>query len=483
MKNILILILTLLAFIQGCTRKLSSIQIPSIQSPSIKSPLIESPSIKSPSKSEKSVGKLEIKNLSGIFGEVVINKKAKRVYELTNHHSETIENIKASFDNNHFKFDLPYPGISTASTKTATYQPCSNKLPQGKTCLIAVTFQPISSNRESGSLNINYTIENKNYEFKYELSGIGKVQTEAQKLLEKLKSTFTENRALPYDANYNNKLIEGKLSKIHSKNFNYTDFFNDPSKKGYEVWEKQLKVNRVVGITFRSDSRPIYKEFKSCGDNWTKGFDLKNSITNRVIHYPAQIDEFGNGINCGIKDVGGFWPTFTRVNDMKKINNLLIEYKRTHQKDFDPALHPINDLFPNQAPIYSSKTDYLNWYVQNILNVSAHVHDDYDFKGFISTTTNPSLAKFWGTKNWVYATYVEGGFLLPEPQNPDFDLTHGGTFTKYSENEVAVPGGIDWEDVIGYIDRTTNKIYIRDGFKDLDKESYIKVLQGLSNAL
>lgn len=72
----------------------------------------------------KSPPGLEILNLSGNYGTITINKKFKLTYQVRNNYPDNIENIKVSFENNNFKFELPYPGISTASTKADVFPPC-----------------------------------------------------------------------------------------------------------------------------------------------------------------------------------------------------------------------------------------------------------------------------------------------------------------------------------------------------------------------
>jgi hypothetical protein len=429
-----------------------------------------------PSKNE-----LHIENLSGNFGDVIISNKSKRIYELKNYHKESIENISANIDNSHFYFINGYPGKDENVSGIASQNYCSFKLEAGKSCKIAVTFEPKLTKEEIGTLQISYSIHSEHHEFKFNLNGKGKTLTNAQRLLAKLKDNFIEVTKIPHKdkaLNKDKKIIESILSQGHSNHFNYSDFYNDPNKKNVEIWEKHLNVPRVIGYTFRSDSRGPEVLFTECSKEWREGYELNSPISGRIVKYPPQIDRYNNGINCGVKDTGGFWPYVTRAEDLVKINKLLLQYKKDTGKDFDLADHPVNNESSGQS--VSPGTDTLSWYLQNVLNLSAYVHETYDYKGFVSTTTNATFAQGW-SGDWVYITYVEGGFLLPEMSDPNFHFSKGGTFAAFSENEVAVAGGIPWEDVMGYYKKHSKKVYFREGFKEMDPAAYEKIFKIVSS--
>ena len=447
--------------------------------------------------------KLSIDNLKGDFGDILISQKSKRVFHLTNFHTEPVKIISVKLSNTFFTIPGGYPGVSSLNSNDSSIPPCSSRLDSGKSCKIGVIFEPKSTNKESDFLTINYAIKSGSQQFKYKLTGNGRNLTQAQKLLAMLKNNMIET---PVSQAYKGKkinsvnLINSVLEKGHSRVFSYSDFFNDPTKKGYEVWEKQLKVKRVIGYTFRSDTRGPDVHFSKCGEEWNNGYELTDPITGNTIKYPPQRDEKNNPLNCGIKNVGGFWPTATRPSDLKFINSLLIDYKKRTGKDFNLAEHPINDL-PN-SPGYGKvvipeipgqgkniipenpgiRTAHLNWYLQNILNVSAHVHASYDFKGFLSTTMSPGYAFAWPGE-WVYVSYVEGGFKLPDSSDSSFKISDGSSFTMREEYEVAVPGGILWEDIVAYTEKGSNKIYFREGFQNMDPVAYHTLHKLLSSYL
>ena len=420
---------------------------------------------------------LHIENLSGNFGEIIISKKSKRIYVLKNYYKETVENIKAKIENSNFYFPNGFPGNDMNSSDHY----CSSNLESGKSCKIAVVFEPKLILEEIGTLQISYSINSIKHEFQFSLNGKGKELTHAQRLLATLKDNFIEVTKVPNKDNIfkkEKKLIESVLAQGHSNNFNYNDYYHDPNKKNIEIWEKHLKIPRVIGYTFRSDRRAPEVPFSECSKEWKEGYEITDPVSGYIVKYPAQIDKNHNGMNCGVKDTGGFWPYATRAQDLIKINNLLLQYKKETGKDFNLAEQPVDHSSSGNSVDPGTAT--LSWYLQNVLNLSAYVHETYDYKGFVSTTTSVSFANGWSGE-WVYITYVEGGFLLPDTDDPSFHFSTGGTFTAFSENEVAVVGGIPWEDVMGYYKKHSKKIYFREGFKEMDPVAYEKIIEAISS--
>ena len=384
---------------------------------------------------------------------------------------------------------MPYPGISTASTKIVDIFPCpplGMELESGKKCILSVTFQPDLEKLESGNLKVEYTIDSKKYSFVFHLEGSGKVETEAHKALEKLKPTFSVVNPITPAPTVDDKLIESVLAKGHSNKFAYDDYFSTfASKTNVDVLQKQLNVPRVIGYTFRADARPPRQSWDDCDNDWKNGFTLKDPITGKDVVYPGN----PKGTDCGIENVGGFLPNYTRKKDIEKINKLLIEYKNKTGNNFNPSADDFEILkkFPSWAPSITSESDFLNWYIQSVLNLSAHVHGNFDYKGFISTSTKIGLVKSWssGSDKSIYVMYFEGGYLLPLTSDPNFKIkSAGANMTMANENEVAVPGLVAWEDIMAYIDlspKGTKKIMVRDGFKEMDPDAYNKVVAALSN--
>ncbi|APJ03383.1 hypothetical protein [Silvanigrella aquatica] len=472
MKKIKIILLLLILEFISCRCSLKNNTLPQIQSQNIvqfRSPKIyENP--------------IEVFNFNGKFGEVFILNKSKFNIILKNNSNKNITINNITFTNTTFKFDLPYPGISTASTKLGSDLPCGIILNKNKRCIFSVTFQPVSERVELGKIVIDFTINTIMNKYTFEISGVGKEKSFALKELEKLKTTFSKvaKRSTPNPPT--TKIIKSILANGHSNKFVYDDFFASFNNKSVNVLQKQLSVNRTIGYTYRSDFRPPEKPWINCDDDWKKGFSLKDPISSRKITYPGH----SVGTNCGIKDIGGFFPSVTRKKDIEKINKMLINYKKETGKNFDPSKDNfmILNKYPNNVPLTTAPiSDQLNWWLQSVLNLSGHVFSDYSYKGFISTSTNINfIINNWsgGTLSNVYVVYQEGGYLLPNRSNPDFNLDNGSHFVKFNENEVAVPGAILWEDVMAYVSIPEKDIMVRDGFEAMDKNAYDIIINDLS---
>ncbi|BBH54434.1 hypothetical protein [Fluviispira sanaruensis] len=467
-------------------------------------------SCKKDSNSESVASKLQIINLSGNFGLITMSYKFKRTFELQNFYSEKIIIKNITISNSNFKLESPNPDTTVTSNEI---QSCSSELESEKKCLLSVIFQPSNTNFEIGFIEVDYEINGGISSFKFQISGQGKEETETHKLLSQLGNKF-----IIKFADYNvkgkpiaeNKFIKSILEKNHSRKFVYDDFFQDKANKGHEVWDLQLKVPRVIGYVFRSDTRGPSVQFKDCLDEWQNGYKLNDPMTGTEVEYKKQVDKFGNKINCGVEDVGGFWPRTTFPNDLKYINEMLIRYKKMTGEDFDITKQPIDDLpeAPNSKDFKKSNRGYiptdfgkmtliLNWYLQNQLNLSAHVHENYDFKGFISTSYQAKFVHDWASRTiegtstyimpkgsrWIYVIYTEGGFEMPESNDPDYKITKAPKikFVKYDNKEVVIAGGVPWEDIMAYTEMDSNKIFFREGFDKMDYKAYKKIYRLLSS--
>ncbi|BBH53341.1 hypothetical protein [Fluviispira sanaruensis] len=424
----------------------------------------------------------EINNINGKFGRTIINKNMKLNFILINNHSGTAENINATFDNNNFKFLNGYPGINYTSS-TSIKPPCTFNLNSKSECTLAVSFDPDNENFVYGNLIITYEVNSKQYVFKFPLIGVGVKQTKAQELLGKLKKSFSPVNKLTEPSPHKTTLIETILAVGHSQKFAYDDYFNSLPSKNIEVINKQLSLKRVIGFTFRGDTRSQVIDYKDCEDDWKYGFNIIDPKTGNEISYPGH-----PGAGCGIKDVGGFFPTFTRKKDIEKINNLLIDYKKNYGKDFDPTIDNFRvlTLYPTAPFTFFSnisETDVLNWWLQSTLNIAAHTAGFYEYKGFISTTTNIFIADKFSKNGTVYALYQEGGYLLPEFSDPKNQLSGGGALASIDENEVAVPGAVDWDDVVAYYNKSEKILMVRDGLKEMDSKAYDEIINEFSHIM
>jgi hypothetical protein len=157
-----------------------------------------------------------------------------------------------------------------------------------------------------------------------------------------------------------------------------------------------------------------------------------------------------------IKDAGGFLPNYTRQDHIDKHEN----------------------------------SSGLNWAVDEFAALNLQKFIDKQFLGgFISTTKSIAVAKGFALglttdhpqtmDGWVYACFVEGGIHLPP--------LGGHQWVKYAEQEISMPGNLDWEDVVAC--RRVSKVephpfvgplYIKTTFPDQDRNAYREIYDLLS---
>ncbi len=170
-----------------------------------------------------------------------------------------------------------------------------------------------------------------------------------------------------------------------------------------------------------------------------------------------------------IKNAGGFNPNQTR--DEQLINA---------EKDHKDAIKWRKD---GGGMTMNSST---------ALNLPVFLKNQF-LGGFISVTKSIAVAKSFacgmgGTTSrnpgWVYACFVEGGFEIPKVDNL---ITFDGKDVPvpYNEQEIAMPGLIEWEDVVACraVDRDgwfKGRIFIRQSFYSSDKEAFHQIYRLLN---
>jgi|GEM_PF-2124524 len=100
-------------------------------------------------------------------------------------------------------------------------------------------------------------------------------------------------------------------------------------------------------------------------------------------------------------------------------------------------------------------------------------------KNYISTSKDIGKAKQFAKEGgWVFVTRVRGGFHLSS------DHLWGQTFIQ-SEQEIALPGGLEWSEVFGFRQQKSGflagPLYMRKGFREANPAAYDKVFQFMSN--
>jgi hypothetical protein len=136
----------------------------------------------------------------------------------------------------------------------------------------------------------------------------------------------------------------------------------------------------------------------------------------------------------------------------------------------------------------------------NIMKHLANVDNyttDQNFKPYVSTTTSVGIAKcfanYWkkppvGVETFCYAVRVRSGYRLPSTAGTLFDLKKLHGFANWAEQEVIVPCGIFWEDVVGWrLIRTTingqffsGPVFLRKELVSTDSKGFSALFEVLS---
>lgn len=200
-----------------------------------------------------------------------------------------------------------------------------------------------------------------------------------------------------------------------------------------------------------------------------------------------------------VRAVGGFHPPSSRKDDRYAgvIARRFASYMKTRYNQ-DVAESDIVQYVKGQGTAGKVFTEYEMWRAilkNEELHIGRMVADEF-LKGFISTTRsiNTAVGFLTGASadgnrepvGAIYALHSEGGFLLP----PQAQHVHG---TKINENEIAHPGALPWNKVIGFRtsivvdfnnDRTFQKtkvIWIRKGLLQADPKGIQQVIWALAS--
>jgi hypothetical protein len=196
-----------------------------------------------------------------------------------------------------------------------------------------------------------------------------------------------------------------------------------------------------------SDTRVIpyitSKKASTHGGRFAYETDTSGIPFERVISYGFRGD---SRPPSGIKSAGGFLPNYSRPAHMEK----------NVGKPQDQALN-LKKFIANQ-----------------------------EYGGFLSVTKSTAVAKGFATglggttkpgPGWVYACFVEGGFHLP--------AVGGHEWVRYDEQEISMPGILDWDDVVGcrYVRADGNfegSVYLKDSIAHEDSTAATQVWELLS---
>ena len=188
----------------------------------------------------------------------------------------------------------------------------------------------------------------------------------------------------------------------------------------------------------------------------------------RVNGYTFRGDSRAPGL---VAKAGGFTPPITRTDAWYVENTIKPAFKSYMKRRYDQDVSDADftKAINQAAPANSAERQVLgNYFVWRVMveNEAFHIGRmlvDETLKGYISTTRAVRVARGFAKDNgWVYLTRVRGGFLVPERGASRWTETFG-------EQEIALPGKLDWADVFGFrqVDENRNligPIYLRKGF-------------------
>lgn len=193
-----------------------------------------------------------------------------------------------------------------------------------------------------------------------------------------------------------------------------------------------------------------------------------------------------------IRKANGFNPPITRADDWYMENVVHKQFSRwlKDRAGIDLAWPQFKQCIHAAAPDPSTKEAVWHYGIWRMLVEQEQFHlgrmlAEEALKGFISTTRAVTVAKGYAsnstTAGWVYVTRVDGGYVVPD------QARHQWT-TIFGEQEIAMPGSVPWENVMGFrqvamggfANKFTGPIYLRDGFVGAEPEAAEKVYKLLS---
>ncbi|TCJ17188.1 hypothetical protein EZJ19_04345 [Parasulfuritortus cantonensis] len=192
-----------------------------------------------------------------------------------------------------------------------------------------------------------------------------------------------------------------------------------------------------------------------------------------------------------IKNAGGFKPPITRTDDWYVENVVYKQFSRwlKDRAGMDITWPQFRDAIQKSIPDQTMKQAVWHYGTWRMMVDLEQFHlgrmlAEEAMKGFISTTRAVTVAKGYAsnssTAGWVYVTRIDGGYVVPD------QAKHQWT-TIFGEQEIAMPGAVTWENVMGFRQVTkgafpkfTGPIYLRDHFVSEEKDAAEKVYKLLS---
>jgi hypothetical protein len=166
------------------------------------------------------------------------------------------------------------------------------------------------------------------------------------------------------------------------------------------------------------------------------GFHGKYPYADELAAYPyPRVNAYGfrgeSRPPADIKHAGGFLPNYTRPEHIAKHEEKVKDAMKGNKFNIEALRKLAEDAV-------------------GALNLRSFLQDQF-LKGFISTTKSIAIAKHFATSKWVNGAPREGqvdGWVYACLVFGAFDLPPGGDDLPYNEQEMTVPGMIDWENVV-----------------------------------
>ena len=213
-----------------------------------------------------------------------------------------------------------------------------------------------------------------------------------------------------------------------------------------------------------------------------------------------------------IKAAGGMLPGATR-DDYYQYMLEQIELKDLENKlkVTDPSTQAYKDLMSQKESIdislrskeYIDK-DYKRWTTigghlgpetSSALNLHIYIKQQF-MGGWVSLSKSLKIAKFFATgrggtttggkgqEGWVYAIFYEGGVEIPAAKKT-FEFNGEKGHVPYEEQEIAVPGTIDWDDIVACrkvlgSGSFTGHLYVRESLLRDDPKAFSAIFDALS---
>ena len=229
---------------------------------------------------------------------------------------------------------------------------------------------------------------------------------------------------------------------------------------------KAVPVTKSAAFDMQKNKAPHLKT------GFARDWDLQRDIP-RVQAYTFRGDTRNPK---AIKNASGFSPPITRTDAYymetviyKQFSQYLhskmgtsisyADFQKCVNRSMDPALRTV---FVHYG-IWRACVEHEALHLGRMLAEEA-------LKGFISTSRAMTIAKGFAKANgWVYVLFLNGGYVVPKKETTAWT-------TIFGEQEIAMPGPVPWEAIVGFRQtdgkkKFTGPVFLRDTFDASESEA------------